>query len=242
MSIDISDMHKLPRLYFEEPFTDGAVLRLEKEQAHYLLNVLRRKNGDQVRVFNGMDGEYLAGISALSKKSGEITLTSQIRPQPDARRSIALVFAPVKKNRQDILIEKGVELGVDAFYPVIMDHGQINKIKNDRIEKQIIEAAEQCERLTIPQLYEIAPLTTCLEGLSAQSEVVVCTEREQAQPVADLARELKDKDIAIVIGPEGGLSEDEIALSRCHRPASLGETILRTETAAVAALSIFKLT
>lgn len=235
-------LYKLPRLFFEEPFTNGATLRLEKEQAHYLLNVLRRKNGDQVRVFNGMDGEYLAEISALSKKSGEITLTARTRAQPDTGRSVALVFAPVKKNRQDMIIEKGVELGVGAFYPVIMDHGQIPKINKNRIEKQILEASEQCERLTIPALHEISPLATCLADLAENRSVVVCAERGNAPPIADIARELKDKDIALVIGPEGGLSEDEISLAHKYIPASLGPSILRSETAALAALSIFRLT
>ena len=232
------DAHKLPRLYVGGALAQGLHIDLEAAQAHYLRNVLRRQEGDFVRVFNGSDGEWLARIFSLGKKKGEAVAEKCLRKQPgvDEGSEVHLYFTPIKKQRMDMLIEKAVELGVRELHPVITRRTEIRKVNEERVRVQVTEAAEQCERMDIPVLHSVRRLEEILSGLDVP--LYACIERDpEAQALGE--RELGKK-TAFLIGPEGGFEENEIAeLLACENvtAVSLGESILRAETAALACLS-----
>lgn len=229
-----SSLYRAPRLYINAPLSHGTTVQTSDEQAHYLKNVMRVQTGDPVRLFNGRDGEWLATIDVLDKKKAHLKPQSLIRPQPDARRPVHLLFAPIKKARMDWLIEKTVELGVSDLHPVTTHRTEIRDINADRIRAQIIEAAEQCERLDIPRLHELCDLKTCLGRWPHDISVHMALERADAPA---LRKNLPESGaLAFLIGPEGGFSPEEREYPGnlpFLRPASLGPDILRTETAAL---------
>lgn len=227
-------LFKLPRLYTEEVLNNKGVIALSTGQAHYLNNVLRQKDGEAIRLFNGQDGEWLGVLQNLNKKSGEARLDKQIIPQPVNTKKIHLIFAPIKKNRLDWLIEKAVELGVSELHPVLTQNTEVRKLKTERVTHQILEAAEQCERLDIPKLHEVQKLEALFDNWPKDIEIQACLERFDAQPIQNT-----DKDIAVLIGPEGGFTvEEKEAIAKFATPITLGDQILRSETAVIKALSI----
>ncbi len=212
-------------------------MALEQGQAHYLKHVLRRQQNDTVRLFNSKDGEWLAALAFTGKKHVVACVRECLRPQPPAASHIHLLFAPIRKNRMDFLIEKAVELGVTDLHPVITANTEHRHINPARLRAQIIEAAEQCERCDIPVLQESADLAGCLAAWPEAVPVLACLERHQATalsfPVSGA--------VAALVGPEGGLTADEMRLILSFpfvRPVSLGGTILRAETAALKILSL----
>lgn len=225
--------YKTPRLFLNGSFSQNAVLELSAEHAHYLKNVLRKEKGDAVRVFNGVDGEWLARIEDLKKKSGLLVLEECLLEQTRDERLITLYFAPIQKARMDVLVEKAVELGVHALVPMITNRTEHRKINEKRLRAQIIEAAEQCERLDIPVLEGVRLFHECLS-----EDVHLCLERsDKTQPIHQYDFSSGG---AFMIGPVGGFDEDEREMMRGRdnlRMVSLGERVLRCETAAVAALS-----
>ena len=231
-------IYKHPRLYLNAPFEQNAVIPLEQGHVHYLKNVLRKESGDVLRVFNGRDGEWIAYIDEIGKKSGDIKLSECFRQQPDAPKARHLYFSPIKKQRMDMLIEKAVELGVTDLHPVIMNRSVTRKINVERITAQMIEAAEQSERMVIPTLYAVKTLGDVIEGGDTQVPFYACVERsDQAKPISSYAI---DGAAAFIIGPEGGFDEEEKNMLLTHKsvnPVQLGDTILRAETAAIACLS-----
>lgn len=231
--------YKYPRLFIDFPMVENGDVPLEQNHAHYLKNVLRKDVGQGLRVFNGRDGEWLAEVTALSKKNGIAALTQQIQAQELHKRSIHLLFSPIKKQRMDFVIEKAVELGVSDIHPVLMKRTENRKINTDRIESQIIEAAEQCERLTLPVLHPLVPLDQKLRQWSDGPTIYACIERCEARPLSEY-KETYTQDCAFLIGPEGGLEEQEITDICKHekvKPVTLGAQILRAETAALYCLS-----
>lgn len=194
---------------------------------------MRRQDEDSLRIFNGHDGEWLASLQNLKKKSGEALILKQIKDQPQTTTQTHLFFAPIKKNRMDILIEKSVELGIDHLTPIITAHTQNTKINLERARAQIIEAAEQCERLDVPTLH--APCK--LNDLRYDGALYVGLERTAAPPLQSMTLE---SEIAFLIGPEGGLSDEEIKSVSDKpntKPFSLGARIYRAETAAILCLA-----
>lgn len=228
--------YKFPRLYVSAALAAGQTIEVEPDQAHYLKSVLRLDEGDEIRVFNGHDGEWLAQIGRIGKKTASAALLDRIIIQPAQRQELHLLFTPIKKNRLDFLIEKAVELGVTHLHPVITTHTEVRKINEKRLQAQIIEAAEQCERLDLPEIYEPKPLKTCLESWPHDFPIFWAAERlEEALALAGT----KDAQ-AFLIGPEGGFHKDEseyLLKNKNVTPISLGSEILRTETAALACLS-----
>ncbi len=217
---------------------------LTENQIHYLRNVLRLNIGDMIRIFNGNDGEWLAKIISLSKKNCKIELAKQIKKQcysPD----IEIIFSPVKKRRQDFLIEKVTELGVSKITLVKTKYCQIKKVNIDKIKLQIIEAAEQSERLDIAEINEVKNLDTLLTAWQRDRKLFVCAEKNFAIPIADALKTVTKNDkISILVGPEGGFSDIEIeklASAKFTTMIDLGKNILRTETAAIVAISCFKI-
>jgi 16S rRNA (uracil1498-N3)-methyltransferase len=236
------------RLFVEENLQTGIDLEIKASQFHYLKNVMRLAIGAEVTLFNGRDGEYLAEITDSGKHSMTVKLMKQSRPQSDDP-DIWLIFAPIKKNRLDMIAEKATELGVAKLVPVITDHTNVERVKTDRLRANAIEAAEQCRRLTVPEITEPMPLQKLLDNWEVTRRLLVMDETtvEDGDAGVSMATLGKSKDgqacDAILIGPEGGFSASELDLLG-NLPfvtkVSLGGRILRAETAALAALTLWQ--
>lgn len=229
-------LHTFPRLWVPEPLSAGKDFALPPDQAHYLGHVLRLKQGDGLRLFDGRSGEWLAQIVGLQKKSATIVVQENIRPQPPPPPSRHLIFSPIRKERMDFLIEKSVELGATDLHPVLTERSVVRAINEERLRRQIVEAAEQCERLDIPVLHALRPLPICLAGVPEACAILACIERIHASFPDAISGPC-----AFLIGPEGGFTENEredLLKNPKIRPVSLGPNILRAETAAICALSI----
>lgn len=235
----LSHIKNAPRLFTCQRIESGAPLSAEEQQTHYLRNVLRMQAGQEIRLFNGLDGEWICEIHELSKKVCLLFPKEQIRPQPEKRREIHLLFAPIKKHRMDFLIEKSVELGVTHLHPVVTRYTEVRKINRDKIHLQMIEACEQCERMDIPDIEEISDLGETIAKWNKTEKIFACIER-----LSEPATIPSPGNIALLIGPEGGFSDEEKGFiqssSKCV-PLSLGSNVLRAETAALAALSLSSL-
>lgn len=220
--------HKLPRLYVDAPFTTGADIPLSADQAHYFKTVLRRQDGDSIRLFNGRDGEWLCNLHSMIKKGGAARAVQCLREQEAPRPTIHLYIAPIKKARMDWVIEKSVELGVTDLYPVITQNTEIREINTDRVHQQMIEAAEQCERLDIPRLHPAQKLYAI-----KTETMLACIERdEDAKPLMSVMP--AQGRLAFLVGPEGGFTAEETTWIKRQPgwvPISLGQNILRAETA-----------
>ncbi|WP_376988640.1 16S rRNA (uracil(1498)-N(3))-methyltransferase [Bosea sp. R86505] len=228
------------RLFLEPALADGARLPLEREQANYLLSVLRMKQDDTVLVFNGRDGEWLAAITVEGRKQASLTLVRQTRPQPPTP-DLHYLFAPLKHARLDYMAQKAVEMGAGVIQPVLTRRTQVSRLNLDRMRANAVEAAEQCGILSLPEIRAECPLEAALQALEPERLLVFCDEAmAQASPVAALAQ-AKPGPLAVLIGPEGGFDESErqrILARPGTLPISLGPRILRADTAAVAALAL----
>jgi 16S rRNA (uracil1498-N3)-methyltransferase len=238
----------IPRLYVAADLVPGGHMALDERSAHYLRNVLRRAVGDPVQVFNGRDGEYAAAISQCDKRLVELTLDGAKQREQESGTDIWLCFAPLKKDAVDFLVEKATELGVAAFHPVFTQNTAATRLNLDRLAANAIEASEQCERLTLPKVAEPVSLDQCLASWDNNRQILLCAEAGEALPMADALHRFtgtpsKPNSWAILCGPEGGFARTE--LDRLTKlpfvtPVGLGPRILRADTAALAALSIFQ--
>lgn len=231
------------RLYIEGDLAAGAAVECSRDQAHYLAHVLRLALGDPVALFNGRDGEWLAHIDAVGKKSAVLAVGRQLRPQapePD----LWLVFAPVKRAPLDFLVQKATELGVSALMPAITRRTVVERIKRERMEANAIEAAEQCERLTLPRVDDARALSQILDSWPPERRILLCAEAGAAAPINEFLRECDPGEPwAVLTGPEGGFEQTELDLLRKFPNVSavgLGPRILRADTAALAALSCWQ--
>ena len=236
------------RLYVEDALDEGGTVGAGPEQAHYLRSVLRLTAGAEVVLFNGRDGEWRARIDGIGKGWASLALLERTRPQA-APPDLWLVFAPIKRARIDFLLQKAVELGATRLVPVITQHTHVERMRPERLRANAIEAAEQCERLEVPEIAAPAKLDRLLDGWDAARPLFACLEAGPGVP--PLARVLAQRDrsggtvqeAAILVGPEGGFSHAELEMLR-HKPfvspVGLGPRILRAETAAVAALSVWQ--
>jgi 16S rRNA (uracil1498-N3)-methyltransferase len=229
------------RLYVTGDLGEVVAVRLDEGQAHYLLHVLRAKAGDRVSLFNGRDGEWLAEITQADKRGVIATCGRQSAPQhgtPD----IWLAFAPVKKVPSDYLVQKAVELGVSVLQPVFTRRTIVSRVNLERMRANAIEAAEQSERLSVPQTREPLTFDKLLAGWPAERRLIFCDEGG-APPLATALRGLKSGPTALFTGPEGGFDPSERDLLRAQpfvTPVSLGPRILRADTAALAALAVWQ--
>ena len=232
------DHYKYPRLYIESDLNDALLpFTLNKNQAHYLVNVMRKKSGDVIRLFNGRDGEYLCHIEGVNKKSATVRIDEKISTQPAQKRNVHLLFSPLKKNRMDFVIEKCTELGVTDFHPILTERTEVRTIKRERIEAQIIEACEQSERLNIPRLHDMQPLPQKITQWNDSTPIMAGIERHDAPLLWEA--EITG-DAAFLIGPVGGLTQSErdmLINSKTAQPISLGPNILRAETASMVCIS-----
>lgn len=234
------DFHA-PRLYVQAPLAAGAVVPLDRAQAHYLGTVLRLTSGERVLIFNGRDGEWSATLQTL-KRTATLLVGARTRPQP-APADLHYLFAPLKAARLDYMVQKAVEMGVSVLQPVLTRHGQVSRINTERMLANAIEAAEQCGVLSLPEIKSLASLTDVLAVWDSTRRLVFCDEDADVKsPVAAVAG-LPDGPLALLIGPEGGFSAEErdtlLKLPHVVR-LSLGPRILRADTAAVAALAVIQ--
>jgi 16S rRNA (uracil1498-N3)-methyltransferase len=229
-----------PRLWVDDPLAAGAELALSAPQANYLRNVLRLEPGHPVLVFNGRDGEWRTVLTAAGKRSAALRLEEQVRAQTEGA-DLHYCFAPLKHARLDYMVQKAVELGASRLQPVLTRHTQVARVNGERMHANAVEAAEQCGILTLPEIGAPVPLAQWVAGRDPDRLLVFCDEAaEIADPVAALQGG-RAQSLAVLIGPEGGFSEDErAALSRLPNTVrlALGPRILRADTAAVAALTL----
>jgi 16S rRNA (uracil1498-N3)-methyltransferase len=238
------DEKNLTRLFIPQDFVPEGTCDLSENQIHYLRNVLRLSPDAPLRVFNGKDGEWRATLSEIGKKRGSILLDAPLREQISAP-DIWAVFAPIKKTRLDFITEKATELGATKLIPVMTDHCVNARINTARMEAQVIEAAEQCERLDVPDVSGLIPLAKLLETWPKTRILIVCAESGEALPLATAVKQAGDAPLAVLTGPEGGFSDAELTLLAAQDftiMADLGPRILRAETALLAALAGLQLT
>jgi len=233
------------RLFVTLPLREGETIKMDKEQANYLANVLRKKTGDQVVLFNGMDGAWLATITGLSGKSVAIECVDCFVPQPEPN-DLWYGFAPLKSERLDYLVQKACEMGVGMIQPVMTEYTQLRRPKFARIKANVIEAAEQCEVLNPPQVLPETSLPALLENWVRDhpERILIAADEEMAaaSPIEQLLPH-KNKPLGLLIGPEGGFSQSERGLLKGQDfvvRISLGPRILRADTAAVAALALIQ--
>jgi 16S rRNA (uracil1498-N3)-methyltransferase len=231
---------KLARLFIAAPLVSGAEIALDPAQAHYLINVMRCKAADEVLVFNGTDGEWLATIAASSRKSTKLAVAKQVRPQIDGP-DLHYLFAPLKRARLDYMVQKATELGASRLRPVLTRRTMTERINEERLRANAIEAAEQCGILRVPEIEPPEKLPKLLETWEQDRLMIFADEQAPtASPLEGLAAQRRGP-VAVLIGPEGGFEADERALLLKQPfvvPISLGPRIMRADTAAVAALSL----
>ena len=232
-----------PRLHTEQDLRPGAVIELDAARSHYLRAVLRREAGAELLLFNGRDGEWRASIERIAKSGARIALAQQTRPQ-QASPDLWLVFAPIKGDRIDNLAEKATELGCSCLWPVFTQHTAIGRVNVERMRANTIEAAEQCERLDIPDIRTPAKLGEILDSWSPARRLIVCAESGQATPIAEaLSAMPANAPAAVMTGPEGGFARSELdGLSKLPfvTAVGLGPRVLRADTAALAALACWQ--
>ncbi len=236
--------YKMQRLYIDHPLMDGGEVVLDKNQSNYLVNVLRMSVGAELLVFNGKDGEWLAVLEGASKKAASLRIKQQVRPQPEAS-ALSYYFAPLKHARLDYMVQKAVEMGAGRLCPVFTDHTQVNRLNLERMRANAVEAAEQCGILSIPIVEEPTKLQPLIEGWSNDDVLVFCDESEEGDNPITLLQGVAARNIGVLIGPEGGFSENERTLLKAQtfvKTIPLGPRILRADTAAVAALAVVQAT
>jgi 16S rRNA (uracil1498-N3)-methyltransferase len=227
------------RLYVDQPLGPGQAVRLSPDQAHYLTGVMRLGVGAAVLLFNGNDGEWRASLAEAGKRAAVAVCEAETRPlamPPD----LWLIFAPIKKVRTDFIVEKAVELGVRRILPVQTRHTNSERIRQDRLQAHAVEAAEQCGATFVPEVAELQALDRLLAGWPEDRRLYWCDEAVAGQPFT-LAPATGPA--AILIGPEGGFSADEAQRLRAKpgvSALSLGPRILRADTAAVAAITLWQ--
>jgi 16S rRNA (uracil1498-N3)-methyltransferase len=225
------------RLHVAAPLEAGAELAGTPAQAHYLGTVMRRAAGDPVLLFNGRDGEWLARITAIRRDRATLAVESRTRPQA-AEPDLWLAFAPLKRDATDLVAAKATELGAAALLPVVTERTNTGRVNRDRLLAIATEAAEQCERLTVPTVAAPVPLATLLRDWPPLRPLFVAAERRPAPHLAAASGPA-----GLLIGPEGGFTDRELDLLLRHpfvQPASLGPRILRAETAAIVGLALLQ--
>lgn len=237
------------RLFIDADLAEGLAIAPDRGQSHYLANVMRVRPGDAVALFNGRDGEWRGRVADVARNAVTLTCEAQSRvqaPEPD----VWLAFAPLKKTPTDFLVEKATELGVARLIPVFTRFTAASRVNRERLAARAVEAAEQCERLSVPEVADGVSLGRFVSAWPADRPLLVLDETGSGRPIAAaLADFVAEKPGAprpahgFLIGPEGGFATSELDGIRKHpfvTPVSVGPRILRAETAAVAALACWQ--
>ena len=228
------------RLFVEHDLKESHHFEASREQANYLLNVLRLKQESEIIVFNGRDGEWRCQIEPTGRKACTLTPVELMRVQPIAS-TLEYAFAPLKQARLDYMVQKAVEMGAGILQPVITERTQVKTLKESRMRSNCIEAAEQCGILTLPETLLPTNLESYVEARKDTHRIVFCDEHLAGQAEQQKLVKSEDRAISVLIGPEGGFSnyERELLLRQDNVTAiNLGPRILRADTAAVAALTL----
>jgi 16S rRNA (uracil1498-N3)-methyltransferase len=225
------------RLHVAPALSEGSVIAATAAQAHYLGTVMRRGPGDRVLLFNGRDGEFGARIETIGRDRAGLRVECRTRIQA-AEPDLWLAFALLKRDATDLVVQKATELGVAALLPVITERGNTHRMNTDRLTAIAIEASEQSERLTVPELHPPRALAVLLSGWPGERRLFAAIERSRAPRVA-----ASPGPSALLVGPEGGFTPAELDALRAHpfvTPVSLGPRILRADTACIAGLALLQ--
>lgn len=235
--------YKMQRLFVADDLASGAAFDADPQQSHYLAHVLRLGEGAEVLLFNGRDGEWSSRIAGKTKKAVRLEVLEIQRPQP-VHPDLVYCFAPLKVGRLDYLVQKAVEMGAGTMVPVITQHTQM-KPGIDRLRANAVEAAEQCGILAIPEVREAVKLEQLLSGWDKERRLIFCDEDASTNNPTAALQAIKERKLALLVGPEGGFSDDERRMLRALpfvTAIPLGPRILRADTAAVAALAVIQAT
>lgn len=230
------------RLFVDATLAEGQRVALGPEQAHYLLHVMRAPLGSPVAVFNGRDGEWRASVAEAAKRGAALAVETRLRPQA-AEPDLWLLFAPVKRARIDFIAEKATELGVSALVPVFTRHTAMTRVNEERLRAIAIEAAEQSERLTVPEVQVSRNLDAVLAEWPADRRLLLLDETGGGRPIGEALASGWKEPAALLVGPEGGFAKSELdgfARLSFATPVGLGPRVLRADTAVVAALACFQ--
>ena len=236
-------MRKTRLFIATKPLNTGLQVKIADNDFDYLAKVMRKKAGDEVFVFNGEDGEWLAEILVIEKKNLTLNIKNQVAKQAKSS-AVTLAFAPVKNVRIDFVAAKATEMGVGKFAPIITQHSVVDKLNEERFAANIKEACEQCERNDFPTLEKIKKLEKFLSEAGKEKILILCDESGQGAKASTLLPKIftnNKQEVIILIGPEGGFSKEEYAMMRQIQnlhSMSLGERILRSDTAIIAALAL----
>jgi len=231
---------KLQRLFVKSPMRAGAEIGLAPEQAHYLGNVLRLKPADHVLVFNGLDGEWCARLTAIGKKKAQIAIEHQTRPQEQGP-DLHYLFAPIKRARLDYMAQKATEMGVSRLQPAITRRTIAERVNTDRLQANAIEAAEQCGILRVPEVYAPEKLSKLLDRWDESRLLIFADEAAAAASPIEALSAQAARPLAVLIGPEGGFDAEErnaLIQQPFVLPISLGPRVMRADTASVACLAL----
>ena len=232
-------MKTTPRLNIEDTLSAAREIILSREQAHYLIGVLRLSTGDAVRAFNGRDGEWLTYLATVTKKSVSLRCERRVaeaKLPPD----IDYIFAPLKHARLDYMVQKATELGARRLRPVMTSRTVAERVNLGRMRANVIEAAEQCNLVHVPEVLEPEKLERILATWEKGRSLVYCDETKAALNPLESLKVLKTPS-AVLVGPEGGFTKEEKELLKSQSfviPISLGPRIMRADTAAIAALTL----
>jgi 16S rRNA (uracil1498-N3)-methyltransferase len=225
------------RLYIDAPLTAGLTVEATAAQAHHLATVMRRASGDRLRLFNGRDGEFAARIGALGRDKASLRVEDRLRPQ-NPEPDLWLAFALLKRDATDLVVQKATELGAAALLPVITERTIAIRVNEARLAAIAIEAAAQCERLTLPRLHAPRRLTAVLGDWQPARRLFAAAERAAAPGIR-----AAHGPAALLVGPEGGFTPAELDALQAHpfvTLVSLGPRILRAETACIAGLALLQ--
>ena len=227
------------RLYFPDKIQSDLSSHLPLEQTHYVKDVMRLKIGDKLSIFNTL-GEWTAVIESYEKNGAKIKIMEKVRDK-DNEKNIWLAFSPIKQNPLNFVIQKGTELGVQRFVPILSERTVVREINIERIKKIIVEASEQSNRISVPEINKIESLKNFLSKFPKDGCLIFCDINSDKNNLKNIFEKKIDGPICILIGPEGDFSENERKIIIDHnqtRPISLAKNLLKAETAALSAITI----
>ncbi len=238
----------IPRIYFPRQFEHGEELELDEHNTHYLRNVLRIKNGEAVRLFGKADGEYEAVVTDSAAKQLKLTVVNKLPGAAVGAVRITLAQSLPKTDKMDLIVQKATELGAGRVVPFVSARSipvltpEKARQRRERWQKIALEASRQCRRPDVPEVAEVMPFDRMLESAADSGLKMILWEEETGTKIKSALRASPVDTITVTIGPEGGFSSEEVAAARAHGfiPVSLGPQVLKTETAALAALSIIQ--
>lgn len=226
------------RIYVNQPLIKNNIIVLSDADFHYIKNVIRLKKDDSINVFNAKDGEFKAVIKEFTKTSAIIVPLEKLDKNFAPNKNIAVLFAPLKSSNTELVVEKLTELGASLIVPILTSRTVVRKINLNRLQLIAKQAAEQCQRLDIPQIFEVENLHSALQKYSNYT-IIFCNEAEEQLNIKDALNSIQNENIALLFGPEGGFSPQEIDyISKLENivSVSLGKNILRAETAIIVAM------